>query len=429
MMLRAHPLLRADLWPEPPIVRDDVIEFACRLELSDGRKHRLWYRFPAAQQTLLTTRADPFLVATLVYAMRYAQVLRIHGGVSAELLANIDEFQHAFSAFHRDTLRPVAIEATRIDETIIGQRRSRGLTAFSAGVDGAFTLWRHTALSHLQPKRPLHAALVMQGFDIAHDDHATFAEVVARCRRFTDDARLVLHTGSTNLRTLKLVWDQHFGTAVAASLMFFQSAYSFGVVPSAYSFRNLHLENGSNPLTDPLLSSPLMTIMHDGASHGRIDKLRALAEWPCALENLRVCWQSRRAGNCCRCEKCVRTMLMLNLCGVERCAAFPRPLIPSDLDRLSIPTPGGANELAYLLEEAHRAGRRDAWLGPLERAIVRNRRYQRLQGAAREAGGAIPRSLRLRLASLAKHLLRQSPPRPPDDSGTPFIGQSSVKSS
>jgi hypothetical protein len=249
----------------------------------------------------------------------------------------------------------------------------------------------------------------MQGMDVPLDEPHVFSQVAERCRTVAADAGVVLHTGATNLRILPVPWEDQFGSAVAASLLFFQSAFTHGLIPSAYSYSLLRPEHGSNPLTDPLLSSPLMNIVHDGAAYGRIEKLRELATWPEALGKLRVCWQPGRSDNCGKCEKCVRTRLMLDLCGVDRCAAFPEPLSMDDIENLVIRTSGGVNELTYLLREA-RANHKDApWIGPLARAVARNRRYLRLQASARSAGEAIPVWLRTRAKTLARRLLVKDP--------------------
>ncbi len=55
-------------------------------------------------------------------------------------------------------------------------------------------------------------------------------------------------------------------------------------------------------------------VIHDGYDSCRQDKVRRIAEYARACRTqvrLRVCWESRGGANCCRCEKCLRTMLAL----------------------------------------------------------------------------------------------------------------------
>ena len=52
------------------------------------------------------------------------------------------------------------------------------------------------------------------------------------------------------------------------------------------------------------------TIHHDGCGRSRNDKINAVAGWPVAADNLRVCWRnSDPSQNCGICEKCIRTAL------------------------------------------------------------------------------------------------------------------------
>jgi hypothetical protein len=73
---------------------------------------------------------------------------------------------------------------------------------------------------------------------------------------------------------------------------------------------------GSHWLTDRFWSSEKLQIINLGGELNRYDKLREIAKEPLAQNHLRVCWENRApSGNCSRCEKCVRTRLVLAECG------------------------------------------------------------------------------------------------------------------
>jgi hypothetical protein len=82
---------------------------------------------------------------------------------------------------------------------------------------------------------------------------------------------------------------------------------------------------GSHPETDPLWSNEQLTFVHYGTNARRLDKLKVLADHPLVMRHLRVCWKNAgRQHNCCRCEKCMRTMLMLETFGkLAPFEAFP----------------------------------------------------------------------------------------------------------
>lgn len=403
----------ADLFIDPPVSAPDrQIEFSCRLVDAAGESRRIWFRFPADHGSLLTPRGDPFVLATTLYALGRFSRVQVHGPVSEGLFANLADFQAAYAAFHRLAAAPVSYSSTQIAEPTGSGRSAFGITAFSGGVDSCFSVFRHTALSPLEPKRPLRGALMMHGFDIPLEDTAAFARSARRSRVLTDEAGLRLFTGATNLRSLPGQWEDTFGTAVAAALAFFQPAFSFGLIPSFQVWSQAHFNHGSNPLTDPLLSSPSFAIVHDGASHGRIDKLRELAAWRAALRDMRVCWEGEKLdGNCCRCEKCLRTMLMLRVCGVTQPAAFPVPLDLAALDRLVIKNQSGLDEFAYLLAEARRLKLQECWIKPTERALRRNRRATRMRARARAVVALLPRGVEHFVRGAARRWLRRTPGR------------------
>jgi len=413
-LLRTTPLIAsADLIVDPPVAANvgDQIEFGCRLVEDYGPTRRIWFRFPRDYAPVLSQRADPFVIATLNYAMGRVRRLRVHGAVSEGLFANLTEFQTAFSAFHHQPLPDVVeFSATETAEPIVRSRHPIGITAFSGGVDGSFSIYRHTGLSSLTPKRPIRAALMMHGFDIPLEQPEVFRTAAERARLMTDDAGLQFYTGATNLRTIPMSWTDTFATAVAASLAFFQPACAFGLVPSFQDWTHVRFDHGSNPLTDPLLSSPSFQIIHDGAGFGRIDKLRHLANWPAALRHLRVCWQGDQLDrNCGRCEKCVRTMLMLRICGVREPGAFPRELDVGQLDDLVINSQAGLDEFSYLLEEARRIGLDEPWMKPTARALRRNRRNLRLWHRGKSVAEIVPPRVRQVLRKAGYRWLLKAP--------------------
>jgi hypothetical protein len=83
--------------------------------------------------------------------------------------------------------------------------------------------------------------------------------------------------------------------------------------------------------TDPEFSDEALTIVHDACSATRADKTVFLSGNDLALRYLRVCPGAKNDGqfNCCRCEKCLRTMIALYACGtLEQASAFPKAMTP-----------------------------------------------------------------------------------------------------
>ena len=79
---------------------------------------------------------------------------------------------------------------------------------------------------------------------------------------------------------------------------------------------------GAHPVLDHLLSTEGVQIIHDGAESTRSNKIAAIVEWPATYQRLRVCMgkvsfneQTGQPRNCCRCQKCLNTMITLDLLG------------------------------------------------------------------------------------------------------------------
>ena len=70
-------------------------------------------------------------------------------------------------------------------------------------------------------------------------------------------------------------------------------------------------------MTDPLLGSRSLRVVHDGASFTRVEKTARVATSDAALAAIRVCWESRKFSNCSECRKCLITMVTLDLLGCK----------------------------------------------------------------------------------------------------------------
>jgi len=94
---------------------------------------------------------------------------------------------------------------------------------------------------------------------------------------------------------------------------------------------------GSHPLLDPLWSTESTRIVHHAAETTRVSKVAALARRPDVLATLRVCDRLGELGNCGICDKCVRTMLALELAGAQ--APFDVALSRRRIRRLGVAKP------------------------------------------------------------------------------------------
>lgn len=305
------------------------IILSAELTTPDGETRCLWFAVDAGQA--VTQLADPFLIASLFIGLEHHWDIHVHGQVSACLLQNLQEFQAIWQSF--DPVRYQAIDLS-VDQTVLAGARPAGrITTFSGGVDSSFT-----ALSHAKRSgdlSPLDAGLLIHGLDIPLKDNAfssalqnaeqSLATLGLNCLYMRSNVREVAENAWVNVRGSQ--WEDFHGTALAACLHVLAPSFGTALIPSSFAYKLREYRWGSNPLTDPLMGSDALRIIHDGARFTRGEKLAQLAAWPQGLNALRVCWQGlQRDRNCCRCEKCLRNMMNIRLLGMPMPASFPEPL-------------------------------------------------------------------------------------------------------
>jgi hypothetical protein len=305
------------------VIKEDLIELAATLEKSSNDRLRIWFRLPSAFLPALPRNLDSFVVAVLFNAMSASADLEIHGEVSRSLLYNLAEFQRAWALWLPQKYHPVEFfSETERDQPRVDKNES--ILAFSGGVDSTFSAWRHRPDPDDPHQKKLAAGIMIHGFDIPINQPEVFSRAAEKSRIMLASIGVNLIPVSTNLREQQCSWEDSHGTAIAACLMLFQAQYNTGLIASSYPYNKLIIPWGSNPLTDPLLTNESFRMVHDGSAFSRVEKMRRIVEWPEAMLYLRVCWEGRsKDHNCCRCQKCVSTMLNFKALGYESIPAFP----------------------------------------------------------------------------------------------------------
>jgi len=189
--------------------------------------------------------------------------------------------------------------------------------AFSGGVDSFHTLREHLPSRTGHPLTVTHAMMV-HGYDVPLSDIKTFDSMSAAYGPLLQEMGVSLIYVSTNIRevTGRLNWEMTHGSALAfAGLALGPKIGSF-IISSTCSYGDL-IPWGSDPRSDHWLSGADTEIMHFGAHLMRSEKLIALTDWAPIRKGLRVCWEKPSGiNNCCRCGKCLRTMMILKIKGV-----------------------------------------------------------------------------------------------------------------
>jgi hypothetical protein len=316
----------------------------------------IWYEVPEELAGGLSRTGNPWLACLLPIAAAIGEPLRIRVPVDALLLRGASEILAIWSAWY-PRLRVVPVEADT-GATPAGGTRSAAF--FTGGVDSFYTALRHAPGTRAPRVDEL---LTIGGLDIPLDHEQAGSRRRERLRVAASRMGLGFSEIATNVKETRLReadWhDLSHGAGIVSAGLALEGRYKWLLIASTKPYRSLQ-PLGSHPMTDPLLSTGGTRVIHDGASDGRGEKIAFISRFDVAMDALHVCYRGKDDANCGECEKCLRTLLWLELSGCRTaCRTFSFGAL--DLGRV---------EKIYLLPSlqpyyrelrgaAARAGRRD----------------------------------------------------------------------
>ncbi|WP_108945129.1 hypothetical protein [Shewanella halifaxensis] len=169
---------------------------------------------------------------------------------------------------------------------------------------------------------------------------------------------------------------------MVATLSNLKSIAGHSIVGSSEPYDSLVIPWGSSPITDHLLSSDNFSVIHDGASHSRTEKVRDIADWQAGLQSLRVCWQGDlKDQNCGKCEKCVRTKLNFLATNNPIPSCFPKSDIVKDLKGIKLKNHAIVAEWKQIYQFAKQHNITAAWLDQVAN-IIENKTKKDMRKAA-----------------------------------------------
>jgi len=202
------------------------------------------------------------------------------------------------------------------------------LVFFSGGADSFSTL-----ISHINENPQL---LTVWGSDIMLDDIEGWNNVKEQINDVSLKFGVKKNIIKTNFRTFirdnildMLVkekagdgwWHgfQHgIGLIGQAAPIVFDDNITKIYIASSYCEKNKANSCASDPTIDNHFKVADCTVYHDQYELGRLEKIKKIIEYSNANKItplIRVCWESRGGNNCCKCEKCYRTIYEILACG------------------------------------------------------------------------------------------------------------------
>ena len=307
---------------------------------------RLVYRVDLGDRVIDTYFAGPDLVTepgletglalALLPGMRLNRPIHVEGAVSTTFVRGARDFMTVM-ARHFPEFTPVEITSDAF-LTAPSPKGGRIASFFSGGVDSFFTL--------IKGQQEITDVVFIHGFDMSIKALGRRAVVIDHIARAASEMGVRLIEVETNLTVIIREfgdWLRHgHGLGLAAVARVLSEAISEIRIPGTFSI-DQQKPWGSWLATDPLFSDERLKVTHDACLATRSDKVRAITLNPVALNYLRVC-SEKKAGdvyNCCRCEKCLRTMTSLYaMHALEKSASFPLPLDPQSVADVLLPRVG-----------------------------------------------------------------------------------------
>lgn len=363
------------LRPQKPRTIGDAVELAVRMEQDGVPPETFWFRLPARCQKHVTDSLDPFVLGVIFIAMSRGADLHVQGRVSPSLLKNLDEFQNAWQVWRPEVYRRVNIHAdceTEEPRAITGE----AVQMFSGGLDSCFTAWRHARKLCGRRSENVTAAVMAHGFDIPLNETGVFERAAENSRAMVASLGLELIPASCNIRDFGVDWEDAHGSALAACLQLLRGRFSTGMIAGSHVYSHLRFPWGSNPVTDPLFSCDAQRIVYDGAEHARSEKARLVADWPEAMQRLRVCWEGpQKDRNCGKCLRCVSTAFTFAAEKKPVPASLPVTSLEAGIHGLNntVLKPVALTRMEEVLDVARRNGVDAPWVGVLQQCITHQR--------------------------------------------------------
>ncbi len=308
----------------------------------NGGKETLFFEVSGVNADMVSTDGSSFLVAMLPSAMAQNENIEIENTVSRKVLANSPKVQNILSKFNPH-FKEVTINVSGTVDRIAGKRIG---CFFSGGVDSFYVYLKNKKESF----NKITDFILVIGFDVPLHNTKLTNEVIEKISEIAKTENINLIIVKTNLREISdrvIEWDWQIGAALGSISLLLRS-YFKTVYIAGSATAEAHIPYGTHPELDPLWSSEKMTIIHDGAEHVRLERIKKyIARSPLALKYIRVCWKNvTNKYNCSECEKCQRTMIELKIAGaLEKAQTFTKPLEAKKIKAIRLPENGW--DLAY----------------------------------------------------------------------------------
>jgi hypothetical protein len=315
-------------------ISDTTQRLCGTVRYDDGFQEDYYFELPLA--FTVSNSGNPWLACLLPLAVTLGEDLTISLPVDPVLLDATDDIIKLWLSWYPH-LHDISVNANvdvNVNSIICDEQTKTSATFFSSGVDSYFTAIRH-------PKAQ--SMIITRGFDMPFDYIEQFAIHCNRIAKSANECGGKLIPTATNIRKTRWAnchWELlGHGPALITIALLFEQHFNEVFIPSSYEYAILH-PWGSHPMVDSLFTTSNVHFIHEGCGYSRTEKIKAISKHKHVLHNLHVCFRGSNGKgqdqyNCCNCEKCYRTMVVLAILGkLEHANFFHEKTI--DLNKLAL---------------------------------------------------------------------------------------------
>jgi len=351
-----------------PVIRNEgnktIVSSRIQFNSVDCLPAELWFEVGENEKNNVSDRCDAFLAALFLLSMRLGENIEVAGEVSPTLIKNINIYQNIYNHWFPEKYSIVNILTDNLRPDDFTTNKIFNTCTFTGGVDSFYTLWKHLPRNCPDKERQVNSCLFIHGLDADVDNYESYETAKISFENILRNEGLSLISVRTNIRKFtdyKIEWNYAFASCISATALIFQKSISNFIIASSYTYEQLH-PWGSHPATDRLISTESFKTIHYGADTSRLKKTVEISNWSLTYDNLRVCCWLEKNGldNCCRCSKCIRTMLPLEIAGkLKKYSTFKLPLTPGFLKRYIFLYEGETVFIREIMNYARGANRND----------------------------------------------------------------------
>ena len=341
----------------------------------------LWFE---SEDASLVPSAEGFAAAMIFTGLKGNSDLVVDAPLSTEWLKNVSQLLSKLTSWWN--VPQIAIHCVGEKKKEVIEAECTGL-CFTAGADSFYSLRHHH-------EKRIDNLIYIHGYDIPLSDKKrieSYKKSLVSISAAVGSKAVIMRTNLRQHPYYKGInWSRSHGAAIVAAAYMIEGLT--GLIISASFPYAYNSPWGTHWEIDHLWSSERLAVSHFGADLWRTEKLTRMKDDPLVQQHLRVCWeQKNNAVNCCCCEKCLRTMLVLN-----QCDALDRFITFSDRPVHEI-----VNEVAAV--EPH--------LLPVYEAFLAQSRFEELSQALKKlikqsSSSPVPGKIRKKMRKRWKRILR-----------------------